>query len=103
MSSKNINIDLKNLPQLVGESAQKLARYVPVMFIVLVALVYGFVLLRITMLANAQPADADVTGEISQLTPHIDKNAVQQLQSLEDNSVNVQALFKSQRSNPFGE
>jgi hypothetical protein len=103
MSSKNINLDLKNLPQLLAETVQKLARYVPIMFIVLIALVYGFVLLRITMLANAQPKDTDVTSEVSQLTPHIDKNAVQQLQSLEDNSVNVQALFKSQRSNPFGE
>ena len=87
----------------MGDLFHRLSRYAPIMFFVLIAVVYGFVLLRITMLANLQPTNSDVSGEIAQLTPHIDKNAVQQLQGLEDNSVNVKSLFEDARNNPFGE
>ena len=103
MKNADIHFDFKSLPQLAMEYVSKLARYAPIMFFVLIALVYGFVLVRITMLANAQPTTVDISSEVAQLTPHIDKNAVQQLQSLEDNSVNVRTLFENARNNPFGE
>lgn len=103
MKNADLHFDFKTLPQQLSDIAHKASRYAPIMFFVLIALVYGFVLLRITMLANAQPTDGDVSGEVAQLTPHIDKNAVQQLQSLEDNSVNVKSLFEEARNNPFGE
>jgi len=103
MKNANISIDFKSLPEQLGVLGQKLVRYMPLMVFVLIALVYGFVLVRITMLANAQPNDSTVVGQIADLTPHIDQNAVRQLQSLEDNSVNVQSLFEDARNNPFGE
>lgn len=103
MKNADLKFDLKSLPQQLGSVASKSARYAPVIIFVLIASVYGFVLMRITMLANAQPTGADVSSEISQLTPHIDKNAAAQLENLEDNSVNVKSLFEEARNNPFGE
>jgi hypothetical protein len=101
--NKKKSFDLKALPSELGKAAAKLGRYAPVGFFLLLAAVYGFVLLRITTLSNVQPDSSQVTSQVSQLTPHIDKSAVKQLQSLEDNSVNVQTLFNQARSNPFGD
>lgn len=84
------------------ENAPKLRRYSLVSFIVLVALLYGFLTLRVTSLSNQQPSETEISSQINaSQVPHIDKNVVRQLQSLEDNSVSVQALFNQARSNPF--
>jgi hypothetical protein len=101
--SKDINISFKGLPQAVGRLGHRLVRIAPLGFLLLVAALYGFLLLRITTLSNAQPDTTEISTEISKLTPHIDEKAAAQLQGLEDNSVNVQTLFNDARNNPFGE
>ncbi len=85
--------------QLIG---RKLSRYSLIIFIVFVGCIYGFLLWRTNTLNNEQPSADAVTSQVkaAQL-PHIDQAVVQQLQTLRDNSVNVQALFDQQRSNPF--
>jgi hypothetical protein len=100
---KNKNLDLKELPAALSALAHKILGVAPLLFFVLIGLLYGFLLLRIGMLSNVQPDSSDVSKEISQLTPHIDQKAAAQLQGLEDNSVNVQTLFNDARNNPFGE
>lgn len=101
--SKDININLKDLPQKLAESGQRLLGLAPFLFILIAAALYGFLLLRIATLSNIQPDASSVNSEISKLSPHIDQKAADQLQGLEDNSVNVQTLFNQARNNPFGE
>lgn len=77
-------------------------RYSLAAFVVFVVLIYGFLLLRIHSLSAAQPTADQVSSQVrSARIPHIDQSVVQQLQSLQDNSVNVQALFDQARNNPF--
>jgi hypothetical protein len=79
-------------------------RYSFVLFLVFVALIYGFVLLRIDSLSNAQPSADAVSSQVQAANiPHIDPALVQQLQSLQDNSVSVKSLFNQARANPFQE
>jgi hypothetical protein len=101
--SKDIHFSFSDLPKQFSQLTRRAMPYVPIIFFVVVALVYGFVLLRITMLSNAQPTDSDVSAKVAELTPHIDKSAAAQRQTLEDNNVNVQTLFNNARGNPFGE
>jgi hypothetical protein len=101
--SKDINVNFKDLPKELSQLGHKIAPYVPLIFFVLVATVYGAILLRITVLSSAKPDATVVSTQVSELTPHIDTSSVQKLQSLEDNSVNVQSLFNDARGNPFGE
>jgi hypothetical protein len=97
------NISLKELPQQLAHAGQKMLGLAPILFILVAAGLYGFLLLRIATLSNIQPDASSVNSEISKLSPHIDQKAAAQLQSLEDNSVNVQTLFNQARDNPFGE
>ncbi len=93
------------LHKLAGESSafiHRLQRYGLVMFLVLVACLYGFVLWRVNVLNAMQPTPDAVTSQVKAARlPHIDQSVVNQLETLRDNSVNVQALFDQERNNPF--
>lgn len=103
--SKDIKLgDLKSLPAKLGEALGKLKRYAVLVFVVLVAGIYGFLVLRVSSLQNAQPNTVSGTQKVTTVaTPRIDPKLVQQLQQLQDNSVSVKSLFDNARSNPFQE
>ena len=79
-------------------------RYSFVAFLLVVVSIYGFVLLRITSLSNIEPSDDAVSSQVNAASiPKIDQSVVNQLKSLQDNSVNVQSLFEQARTSPFQE
>jgi hypothetical protein len=101
MSSK---LDLKSLPQQLKLVFGAVSRYRVVAFLCFVALIYGFVLLRISTLSSVQPSADAVTVQHNPIkTARIDPDVVKQLQSLQDNSVSVRTLFDEARNNPFQE
>jgi nitrate reductase NapE component len=91
----------KSQAQLQQLSAQFL-RFRIVLFLLLVALVYGFVVWRIDALKNAPPTPSAVASKL-QSTTHIDQATINKVQQLQDNSVSVQTLFNQARQNPFHE
>ncbi len=108
MSEENIkkkgDIDLKALGPQLRKLATGSLRYTGIMFFVLVAGVYGFVLFRINTLSSAQPTDSDISAQTKTTAiPKIDPKVVQQIQDLKDNSTNVQTVFEQARDNPFQE
>ena len=94
--------DLKTLTTKTMVAVNKARRFSFPLFLGLVAILYGFLLLRINGLNNTQPSADSVTSQVNAAqVPHIDESTVRQLESLQNNSVNVQALFNEARSNPF--
>jgi hypothetical protein len=94
--------DLKSLLATANRDVEKARRFGVVGFVVLVALLYGFLFLRISSLNDAEPSSDSVTGQVQAAgVPHIDESVVKQLESLHDNSVNVRTLFNEARKNPF--
>jgi len=101
---KSKDLDMKTLVAKAGLVLEKARRFSVLLFVIFVAVLYGFVLLRINELSNEQPSPDSVTSQVQAAhMPHIDKAVVKQLDSLHDNSVNVQALFNQARSNPFNQ
>jgi hypothetical protein len=95
-------LNTKALFDKLSDRAQQLRQYSVLAFLVVVAGIYGFVLFRINTLSSAQPTPDAVSSQVKAAQiPHIDPTVVKQLQSLQDNSVNVQTLFDQARSNPF--
>ncbi len=83
---------------------QTLQRYMTLWFVLLLVLVYGFVLYRIQAAQSAQPTDTEISSQLQATpAPHVDPKVVEQMQSLQDHSVNVKTLFDEARSNPFKE
>ena len=94
--------DRQALLDTITARLSSLRRYIFVIFVLFVAGLYSFVLFRVNSLSHAQPVASDVTSQVKAAAiPHIDQAVVKQLQSLQDNSVSVQALFNQARSNPF--
>ena len=76
--------------------------YSLLLFIVFIAALYGFIFWRINTLNGQQPSSVVVNGQVqaAQIL-QVNQAVVNQLQSLQDNSVSVQTLFDQARTNPF--
>lgn len=102
MKEDKPKLDIKTLKYKAAGLLKRAYRYALVGFIVFIALVYGYIYYRLTTLNNAQPSPDAVTSQVSgSQAPVIDKAAVSQLESLQNNSVSVQSLFNQERTNPF--
>ncbi len=78
------------------------ARYKIILFILVVAIIYGYILYQISSLTNKTPSANDVQANTSPSSfIHINTTEAQKLTSLKNNSVNVQTLFSQARNNPF--
>lgn len=97
-----INLSLSSIKPIFSKFVAGLSRYGVVLFFILIAGVYGFVVLRINLLSNIQPSQSDIDAQTTSTSvPRIDPKVAEQLEKLEDNSVNVQTLFDEARNNPF--
>ncbi len=98
----NIKTKLQELVTKIVADSEKLRRYSLLSFVLLIGLIYGFLLFRINTLSGQQPSEVAISQQIKAAKiPQIDKAVVKQLESLQDNSVNVKTLFNQARSNPF--
>ena len=94
--------DLKTIISELQQKLQQVRRYSFWLFLLLVTVLYGFLLYRINSLSQAQPSSVTVNNEArGSQSLRIDQNVIKQLQSLQDNSVSVKALFNEARNNPF--
>lgn len=70
--------------------------------LLLVLLVYLFVVVRVSQLAGAEPSDTADAAAAAQI-PKVDKNAIEQIQALEQSNTEVKSFFNAARNNPFSE
>jgi hypothetical protein len=95
-------LNIKSLNSSAQAQLKKVRPYSFLIFIVFIAAIYGFVFLRISSLHNVEPSPTAVSDQVKAAQiPHVDPAIVKQLESLQDNSVSVKALFDQARSNPF--
>lgn len=97
-------LDISSLKSQLLRALNWFKRYYLVLGVVAVALIYGWLILQINLLNRREPSEADVAAKLQSIKqPKIDQKTVDKIQQLQDNSVEVQALFKSARDNPFQE
>ena len=96
------NLSLQELKSKIRVVTKELNRFKLLIFLLFVIAIYGYVYNQINSLYNQQPSQTAVTAINDPIrSALIDKKAVNQLQTLNNNSVNVQALFNQARTNPF--
>lgn len=99
---KSPDLDVKSLRAGLGGLAKVFGRYASVLLFLLFMGVYSYIVFQINTLSNPAVSDDEIAGQVETLpTPRIDEEAARKLQSLKDNSVNVQTLFEQGRTNPF--
>lgn len=92
---------LKNSWQKLTPLARKHGSFAAILFVLII---YLLIVWQISSYASAEPNDSEVQTAISSsAVPKIDDKAIEQIQKLEQNSPQVQALFNQARNNPFQE
>lgn len=87
---------------ILSQFLKTVQRYSILLFVLFVAGLYGAVFYQFYSLSDAEPSESAVSSQVKAArVPHIDEDVLKQLQSLQDNSVSVQALFNEKRNNPF--
>ncbi|MDB5166391.1 MAG: hypothetical protein JWM37_463 [Candidatus Saccharibacteria bacterium] len=78
------------------------ARYI--IFILMVIAVFGYVGWQVRTAISVEPDAATVSAASGKSnSPHIDPATISKIRQLQDNSVEVRALFDQARRNPFQE
>ncbi len=100
----NINLSFSQLTNLLSEMKTFLIRYKVVLFIVCNLTLFGFLVWKIGELNSITPDQAGVEETLNKNgNLKIDQDAVKKIEQLKDQNVQVQALFKTARDNPFQE
>jgi hypothetical protein len=100
--SKDININMGDLAGQLRTAGKKISAYKVLLFFLVIASLYGYIIWRINAFSNTPPNQSETTAKaIAQ--PHIDPGTLAKIQNLQDNSVSVQTLFNNARQNPFNE
>lgn len=99
---KEKKLDTKSIVPALKASLAKARHYSLPAFLIFIFIIYSFVMMRINSLRAAEPTAEQISSQVkASQTPRIDQKVVDQLKSLEDNSVSVKALFDEARQNPF--
>jgi hypothetical protein len=102
--SKDINFNLKTIVTKLRKPWQKVASHFAFISIVVVLLVYLFVVWQIRTLSTAEPSPEDESLAVTSTSvSRIDKDAIERIQKLEQNSPQIRSLFNEARNNPFHE
>lgn len=83
---------------------EKARKYLAIVVIVIVAGVYGFIILTASKLASDEPSHADIANAHKSVKKvEVDDVTLFKIQNLQDQNVQFQALIEDARNNPFNE
>ena len=77
-------------------------RYAVIIFIIVVAGIFGFMALQISIYSSSEPTSDQIDEKKSNLSQvRLNDEAAQKIQELEDKNINIESLFNNGRANPF--
>lgn len=97
-------LPINNILKAIKHLAVWSKRHVVIIVFLCAAILYTGLILHINNLNQREPTDDAVTEKLQTIKrPKVDQSIVDKLQNLQDNSTDVQSLFKAARDNPFQE
>lgn len=98
-----MNIEIKPLLKKLQPFINFLKRDSVMIFLAIVAIIFGFLIWKIGSLASAEP-DQDALDEklLSVVRPRIDPEGIKKIEDLQAQNIDIQSYF-SGRNNPFQE
>jgi|AntRauTorcE11897_2_1112592.scaffolds.fasta_scaffold00277_19 hypothetical protein len=99
-----MNIDINHIRNYLSRVMKKLGHFMPFLFIITNLVLYGYLVIHINNLTQVEADELTVLEQLESANrPEIDKAAVDKIRELQDQNVQVDALFKEARDNPFSE
>lgn len=79
-------------------------RYVVLIFILGFLGVYTYLVMRVNTLVQTEPTAAQLNDKLQDIKrTKIDQSAIQSIERLQDQNIEVKSLFEQARDNPFSE
>lgn len=98
-----MNIEISKLTKPFNPIIKVLKKDVVGIFIVITAIIFGFLIWRIGQLAGAEPTQDAINEQIlSVKKPKIDPEGIKLIEQLQDQNINIESYFTN-RDNPFQE
>lgn len=98
------DLDLKQIGPAAKAFFGKVRRYSTFIFIISILLIYSFLVVRISVLSQAEPSESAIEEQTNTLKRlKIDQSSIEKIEQLEDQNVGVQSLFETARDNPFSD
>ena len=95
---------MKDYKKQLTQLGHKIRRYIPTMVFVIFGGMCALLVWTSGQQALREPAKGKVLDQVnSSSRPNLDDNIAQTLQNLEDQNIEVKALFEESRNNPFAE
>ena len=100
----NLDLKIKSLlsPALLKD-LKKFKRHIIFVVLIIVLLTYVVVVLKISTLSKAEPTPDQTAADSGTIIPHVNQQAINRIQSLEDHNTQIHSLFEQARNNPFQE
>lgn len=97
-----MKLDVKDLLAKLITFKNFVVRYIVIISILLVALVFAFLTYRIASYSNQEPNDDQIEERLSTFrSVKLDDAAVQKIEELQDRNISLESLFNNGRANPF--
>lgn len=99
-----MNIDKEQITLKLQKALSIGQQHLALIIIVLFCSLYGYIILQISAISNNEPDEAQVSEQIQAVSkPKVNEQTAEIIQGLQDQNVNVQAIFNEARDNPFSE
>lgn len=99
-----MSIELGNLPAKIQPVLDFGKRYIKFIFFITMLLIAIFLVFRINQLNTLEPSEDDINDKLQTVQrPRLDPSVVESIEQLQDQNIQVQALFDDARNNPFSE
>lgn len=97
-------LPINNLIHVINRLLTWAKRHALIIVFLWAAILYVGLILHINNLNQREPTDDAVAEKLQTIKrPKVDQSIIDKLQNLQDNSTDVQSLFKAARDNPFQE
>lgn len=99
-----MKLEVKDIPAKLKPALDFLKRYLSFIVVIAALGVFGFFILRINQFSRAEPDESAVEEKLETVQrPKIDPEVIEKIEQLQDQNIQVQALFDQARNNPFSE
>ena len=99
-----MKLDTKDIVNKLKPTLAWLKKHRIVIAIISVLFLYSFMVIEINALNRREPSEDAINEKLQTIKrPRIDDATIKKIEQLQDNNVDVEALFKTARENPFQE
>lgn len=99
-----MKFDPKTITAKFQPALQFAKRYIKFIFMIVLLIIFGFFVWRINQFSRIEPSEDAVNERLQTVQrPKIDKAALEKIQDLQSQNIQVQSLFDQARNNPFSE